>query len=97
MAKQNVREALKAEDKRALNKTNLEKLLQIFKFMAPYKGTFFLGCVALFLSSGTLLVFPRMAGELLDIAAGKSKYFGSISQVAIFMFVVLVLQGIFSL
>lgn len=96
MAKQKVREALKDGEKRALNKTNLKKLFQIFQFMAPYKGTFFIGCIALFLSSGTLLVFPRMAGELLDIAGGKSKYFNSISQVAIFMFVVLILQGIFS-
>jgi ABC-type multidrug transport system fused ATPase/permease subunit len=96
MAKRNVQEALKEEDKRALNKTNLKKLFQIFRFMMPHKGTFFAGCIALFFSSGTLLVFPRMAGELLDIASGKPKYFANISSVAIFMFVVLILQGIFS-
>lgn len=64
--------------------------------MLPYKGVFFLGLVALALSSLILLAFPRLAGELLDVASGKPKFFHSISHVAIALFLILFIQSVFS-
>jgi ABC-type multidrug transport system fused ATPase/permease subunit len=96
MAKRKGREALKEEEKRPLNTGNLKKLAAIFRFMLPYKGVFAMGCIALILSSLTILAFPRLSGELLDIASGKPKYFESIKAVAIVLFLILILQGIFS-
>lgn len=90
------KEKLNEEDKRSLNKTGLRKLIGIFRFMLPYKGLFLLGLLALALSSLILLAFPRLAGELLDVASGKARYFDSINQVAIALLAILFVQSIFS-
>ena len=91
-----IKETLKEEDKRPLNKASLRRLTGIFRFMLPYKGLFVLGLIALALSSLILLAFPRLAGELLDVASGKPRYFGSINQVAFALFLILFVQSIFS-
>jgi ABC-type multidrug transport system fused ATPase/permease subunit len=62
----------------------------------PYKGLFIFGLVSLALSTFTILAFPKLAGELLDVATGKSKYFTTINQVIIALVVVLFVQSIFS-
>ena len=90
------KEKLKKEDRRQLSKANLRKLAGIFRFMWPYKGTFLLGLISLALSSLILLAFPRLAGELLDVASGRPKYFDSIDQVAIALLLILFVQSVFS-
>jgi ATP-binding cassette subfamily B protein len=95
MAKRNT-ESLAEGEKRPINKSNLKKLLGIFRYMMPYKGVFMFGLISLALSSFTLLAFPKLAGELLDVATHKSKYFSSIQQVTVSLIVVLFLQSIFS-
>ena len=90
------KEKLKEEDKRRLNKTVIRRLTGIFRFMLPYKGVFAVGLVALSLSSLMLLAFPRLAGELLDVASGKPRYFETINQVAIVLLLILFVQSIFS-
>mgnify|MGYP006892310435 CR=1 FL=1 len=42
--------ALEPEEKRRINKQNLSKLNQIFKFLTPYKGAFFAGLLFLLFS-----------------------------------------------
>jgi ABC-type multidrug transport system fused ATPase/permease subunit len=96
MAKRTGREPLRAEEKRPINKTSLRKLGSIFQFMLPYKGLFIFGLVSLALSSVTLLTFPRLSGELLDIASGKPKYFNTINEAALALMGVLFIQAIFS-
>lgn len=95
MAKRNG-EKIKEEDKRRLDKKGLQNLVGIFRYMLPYKGIFFLGLIALALSSLILLAFPRLAGELLDVASGKPRYFSSINQVAMALLLILFVQSIFS-
>lgn len=90
------KEPLKEEDKRRINKTNIRYLTGIFRFMLPYKGLFLVGLAALALSSLMLLAFPRLAGELLDVASGNAKYFNTINQVAVALLLILFVQGIFS-
>jgi ATP-binding cassette, subfamily B, bacterial len=96
MAKRGGGEPLKEEDKRPINKKNFQQLIGIFKFMLPYKGLFIFGIIALVLSSITLLTFPRLAGELLDVASGKPKYFTSINQTALALILILLVISIFS-
>jgi ABC-type multidrug transport system fused ATPase/permease subunit len=97
MAKRNGGEPLTAEDKRPLNKKNLNNLLGIFRFIMPYRAWFIVGLVCLVLSSGTLLAFPFLAGKLLDVASGKADaIFTSIDQVALALIGILTVQGIFS-
>ncbi|HEX8041813.1 MAG TPA: ABC transporter transmembrane domain-containing protein, partial [Chryseosolibacter sp.] len=95
MAKRTL-ETLSKEEKRRINRTSLRQLAGVFRFMLPYKGLFLLGLVALALSSVILLAFPRLAGELLDVASGKPHYFDTINQVAIALFLILFVQSVFS-
>ena len=90
------KEKLAEQDKRRLDKVGLRNLTGIFRFMLPYKGVFLVGVFALALSSLILLAFPRLAGELLDVASGQGTYFNSIDQVAIALLLILFVQGIFS-
>lgn len=89
-------EPLSKEEKRNLNKANLRYLTGVFRFMLPYKGLFILGLVALALSSLTLLAFPRLSGELLDVASGKGKFFSNLNHVALALLAILFIQSIFS-
>ena len=85
-----------AEEKRPLNKHSLRKLFGIFQFMLPYKGLFIVGMFSLFVSTFTILAFPRLAGELLDIASGNPTYFTNLTDGTIALLVVLFFQSIFS-
>lgn len=97
MAKRNGGEPLRAEEKRAMNKQNLSRLLGVFRFVLPYKWSFITGLVSLMLSTATLLAFPYLAGVLLDVASGKPvPFFTTINEVALALMGVLVLQGLFS-
>lgn len=84
-------------EKRPLNKSGVQKLLGVFRFVLPYRWTFILGLVALGLSSGTLLAFPYFAGKLLDVAQGKKDFFfTSINQIALALIGILLIQSVFS-
>lgn len=97
MAKRHgLREPLKEGEKRPLNTTSFNQLRGVFKFMLPYKGLFILGLISLALSSFTILAFPRLSGELLDVAQGNGKYFSSINEVALILIIILFVQSIFS-
>lgn len=97
MAKRKGNEPLREEDKRAINASNVQKLLGIFRFVLPYKGMFIIGLISLFFSTITLLSFPYFAGKLLDLAEGKSiAFFTSINQVALVLIGILFAQSIFS-
>ncbi|HEY0744988.1 MAG TPA: ABC transporter transmembrane domain-containing protein, partial [Chryseosolibacter sp.] len=87
---------LNKDEKRSLNKASLRYLSGVFRFMLPYKGLFILGLVSLALSSLTLLAFPRLSGELLDVAKGEGEYFTSVNQVALILLGILFVQAIFS-
>src|SRR5690349_19779373 len=96
MAKRNSGEPLSEEDKKPINKSSLRRLREIFKFMLPYKGLFIVGIIALVLSNVSLLMFPRLSGELLDIASGKPKYFSNINQAAVALMLILLVQAVFA-
>src|SRR5688500_16368923 len=89
-------EPLKKEEKRSWNKANLSYLTGVFRFMLPYKWPFIFGLISLALSSLILLAFPRLSGELLDVASGKGKFFSDINDVAIVLLLILFVQSIFS-
>lgn len=84
------------EEKKRLNKQALRKLIGIFRFMLPYKGLFVVGTLSLFVSTFTILAFPELAGELLDIASGTPKYFSTLTEGTFALLIVLGLQSIFS-
>ncbi len=91
------RSFLEEGEKKPITKSNLRKLLGVFRYVLPYKGIFGSGLLALALSSGTTLSFPFLAGKLLDIADGKGGFFlTTINEIALALIGVLVVQSIFS-
>lgn len=96
MAKRRGKDPLKEEDKRPLNKSNFKKLLGVFHYITPYKTTFILGMICLVFSSTTLLVFPYLAGKLMDVASGKPWIVNSITYITLALIGVLFFQSIFS-
>ncbi len=75
----------------------LKKSAEIFSFIKPYKGMFIIGCGFLVLSSITSLMFPYVAGKLIDAATGSAQgYLNNINYIAGGLIAVLILQSIFS-
>ncbi len=97
MARHRFSEPLREEDKRKLSARSFSRLLGIFRFMLPHKWLFIFGLVCLVLSSGTMLSFPFFAGQLLDLASGKTiPFFSTIDQVALTLLGILLVQSFFS-
>lgn len=96
MAKRRGTRVLEEEEKRPLNKSNLKKLLGIFRYVLPYKSKFIIGLICLIFSSTTLLAFPFLAGKLIDIASGKTWILSSINYITYALIGVLIVQSIFS-
>lgn len=96
MAKRRGKDALSAEEKRRLTKSNVKKLLGIFSYVLPYKGVFILGMICLVFSSITLLAFPYFAGKLLDVASGEDWIINSVNQVTFALIGILFIQSVFS-
>lgn len=92
MAKRSISEA----EKRNLSKENLVKILRIFNYLKIQKSTFVIGLIALILSTFPIMAFPKLAGELLDAANGKSVYFNSVDAVALTLLLLFLLQAGFS-
>ncbi len=83
-------------EKRKLNKQNIGKLAGVFRFMLPYKVSFFSGIIFLIFSSLLLLTFPFVAGKLIDAASGKGWIFTDINSIALILLGILFVQSVFS-
>ena len=74
-----------------------KRLAGIYKFIVPYKWQFSVGIAALLLSSLTLLAFPYLSGELLDVAAGNASALSdNINLIALALLAIFVVQSVFS-
>ncbi|MBJ6110807.1 ATP-binding cassette domain-containing protein [Hymenobacter sp. BT523] len=84
-----------------VNKESLKRSLRIFRYMLPYRGKFLVGMLMLVLSSSTFMVFPWLAGKLIDAANHKpvvilDRFPLSINGIALLLFVIITCQGFFS-
>ncbi len=69
----------------------------MFRFLLPYRGKFIIGLAFLLFSSLTFMAFPAVTGVLLDAAVGnESAFTQDLDLIALLLFGVIVLQGIFS-
>lgn len=92
--------AEKKEDQKKVKITreSFFKALRIFKYIKPYLSYFVAGMVLLVLGSLLFMLFPGLAGEMANIAQGKSKYNIGLKLVDFWwvFLIILVGQGIFS-
>ncbi len=79
-----------------VSKEQFRDALKIFEFVRPYKWQLIIGMVLLFLSSLVFMVFPYLAGEMVDIAQGNSKHDLTLKNMGFILFGILAIQGIVS-
>lgn len=79
-----------------VDRETLREAMKIFRFVRPYRWQLIIGLLLLFLGSLVFMVFPLLAGEMVDIAQGNSEWKLTLPQVGITLLVILVLQGAFS-
>ncbi|MFD2514401.1 ABC transporter ATP-binding protein [Pontibacter locisalis] len=85
------------EGRKKITKESFRRGLRIFGYVLPYKLKFIVGLVFLVLSSLTFMAFPYLVGKLFDSSTGNaSGLMEDINMIAIGLFVVILLQGIFS-
>src|SRR5688500_13305593 len=81
---------------RQITLQQLKELKSMISFIRPYRWHFFGGLVLLFLGSLMFMAFPRLAGGLVDVAAGEGKLGLSLNQIGLILIIILILQGIMS-
>ncbi|HLT42459.1 MAG TPA: ABC transporter transmembrane domain-containing protein [Sphingobacteriaceae bacterium] len=85
--------------KAKINKKSLANVKKLLKYIHPYRFTFIIGMIFLFLSSITLLAFPALLGAMIDAAQGKQTYDWlpvSIGTIGLICFIVLFFQSVSS-
>ncbi len=65
--------ALDRLPKAPLNRESLRQTLELARYMRPYRARFFAGMTTLFISASLALVFPLLAGKLIDAALHSGK------------------------
>ncbi|MCB0600320.1 MAG: ATP-binding cassette domain-containing protein [Saprospiraceae bacterium] len=88
--------AMEKTKKSKVTREQIKELVYFARFIKPYTTQFVLGLVLLFFSSVIVMAFPYLAGELADIATGKSKLHLTLDQVGGILLLILVLQGVVS-
>lgn len=100
MAKRRSKDSGKDElPKAKINKVTLQSVKKLLTYIRPYRGTFIVGMIFLFVSSITLLAFPALLGAMIDAAQNKQTYDWlpvSLSTIALICFAVLLFQSISS-
>ncbi|MEM7104524.1 MAG: ABC transporter transmembrane domain-containing protein [Bacteroidota bacterium] len=92
------REIADDSKKGKLNKESVSEAFEVFKYVLPYKWSFFIGLLLLVISSGVFLVFPDAAGEIANIANNKPTWeLGfTLNEMILFLFALLIFQAITS-
>ena len=90
-----------------LTRESLREALHMYRFIRPYKWSFWGGMVLLFLSTTTFMIFPFLSGRIVDIAQGKHdftadmfgqsySYYLDLPRIGYIMAILLIIQGFVS-
>ena len=79
-----------------LSKESFREGLKMFEFIRPYRWSFILGLVIIFLSSLTFMFFLFLPGEMVDIAQGKGKHGWTMDNIKIMLVGLFIVQGVMS-
>lgn len=79
-----------------ISKEGWQKAKRLLIYLYPYRWSFFLGLCLLSVGSGVFMIFPAAAGELIDIAMGKSSQGWTLKDLGLGLIVVLILQALTS-
>ena len=79
-----------------LNREKLSEAWKIFEYISPYRWSLIGGLILLFLSSVVFMIFPWLAGMMVDIAQGNSTLNLTLGDIGWILFAVLLAQGFIS-
>ena len=79
-----------------LTRESLREAIKIFEYIRPYKVQFIFGLFLLFLGSTVFLIFPKIIGQMLDVAQGKVTENIDLKKIGGWLIAILVFQGIVS-
>jgi len=79
-----------------ISKEGWQQARKILTYLYPYRWSFFAGLLFLGLGSGVFMIFPAAAGELINIAMGKSSWGFTLQDVGIGLAIILLFQGLTS-
>ena len=79
-----------------MTREKLQEALKIFRFVRPYRWSLILGLVLLFFSSVVFMVFPYLAGLMVDVAQGNSEFEITLGDVGLVLLGILFAQGFIS-
>ncbi|WP_234736526.1 ABC transporter ATP-binding protein [Tellurirhabdus bombi] len=82
------------EDKKKINKENLQKTLRIFRFVRPYRTYFIIGFIFLVFSTLTTLSFGKLVGLVTSVISGQSSF--TLNEVVLIFVAILIVQAFFS-
>lgn len=85
-----------SEEQPKISKDTWAKAKKILSYLRPYRWSFFIGLIFLGLGSGVFMLFPAAAGELIDIAMGKSKRGWTLEDLGYGLILVLAIQALTS-
>lgn len=91
----------KNEERIKVSKESWKKSVKIFKYLKPYRGTYIIGLICLFISTGTSLLFPNFLGDLLgaDTANQQDSFHlldaNNINALFIMLMLIFVVQALF--
>lgn len=86
----------KEQTRPKLSRESLREALKIFEYIRPYRWQFIFGLFLLFLGSTVFLVFPKIIGQMLDVAQGKIQDNIDLPKIGGWLIGILVFQGIVS-
>jgi ABC-type multidrug transport system fused ATPase/permease subunit len=75
--------------------SGLRELSKLYRFLKPYSFPFALGLLCLLVSTGASLMFPKLLGNMVDIA-NKGEMPEGIRRTGILLFIILTAQALFS-
>lgn len=71
---------------------SLKRGLSLYRYIRPFRGTFALGMLFLFMSSGASLAFPKFLGELVN-APSSENFLDKVQEIALLLFGLLLFQA----
>lgn len=84
------------KEKVKVSKTTINNAKKILRFMKPYQTKYYIGLVFLFFTGLTALAFPKLLGSLVDSANNEVMGGLGMSEVALLLLGLLILQSVFS-
>jgi len=82
------------EETKSESRSGMREMAKLYRFLKPYRWRFALGLLFLLLSTSASLMFPKLLGDMVDLA-NKGRMSSEITRTGLLLLAVLVAQALF--